>query len=105
MDKQRWVRALVSTLTVSLACPAVGASDALLIDQKARTFRPGEVTINRGETLTFRNRDEFLHQIYVKSDQMSFDSAEQSPGQSVQVSFPASGTFEVRCQIHPTMLL
>jgi plastocyanin len=97
--------ALVSTLTMSLACSAVRANDALVIDQKARAFHPGAVIINRGDTLTFRNRDEFLHQVYVKSDQMSFDSAEQSPGQSVQVSFPASGTFEVRCQIHPTMLL
>lgn len=81
------------------------ADDGHTIVQQGRAFRPGEVTINHGDTLTFANQDEFIHQIYVKSDAMSFDSDEQPPGQSVQLKFPASGTFEVRCHIHPKMLL
>ena len=47
----------------------------------------------------------FLHQIYVDSKSMSFDSAEQAPGQMISVPFAQPGTFQVRCHIHPKMLL
>lgn len=105
MSTQRLVMALVATSAIGYAGSAVLANDALVIEQKARAFRPGEVTITHGDALTFNNRDEFLHQIYIKSDEMSFDSAEQSPGESISVRFPAPGTFAVRCHIHPKMLL
>ena len=81
------------------------ADDSHTIVQQGRAFHPGEVTIAQGDTLTFANQDEFIHQIYVKSDAMTFDSDESSPGQSVQLKFPTAGTFEVRCHIHPKMLL
>jgi plastocyanin len=81
------------------------ADDSHTVVQQGRAFHPVEVTINRGDTLTFANQDEFIHQIYVKSDALSFDSDEQPPGQNVALKFPASGTFEVKCHIHPKMLL
>ena len=97
------VRALtaVAVLTVS----PVRADDVHLIVQMGRAFHPGEVTIARGETLTFANRDDFIHQIYVKSDTMNFDSDEQPPGENVVLKFFAAGTFAVRCHIHPKMNL
>ena len=79
--------------------------DAHTIVQQGRAFHPGEVTINRGESLTFTNNDEFIHQIYVAGDGFSFDSDERAPGQSLTENFTQSGTFEVRCHIHPKMKL
>jgi plastocyanin len=94
---------------VALAAAGLGfaayAEDSRAIVQMGRAFHPGETTIARGETLIFSNHDDFIHQIYVASNAMSFDSAEQSPGQNVEVTFPATGTFEVRCHIHPKMRL
>ena len=58
-----------------------------------------------GAYLLFTNDDEFLHQIYVDSSLMNFDSDEQPPGQTISVRFPVRGTFPVRCHIHPKMLL
>jgi plastocyanin len=87
------------------ACVAAGlafADDAHIIVQQGRTFRPAEVTINRGDALTFTNNDEFIHQIFVAG---LFDSDERSPGQNLTESFPQAGTFEVRCHIHPKMKL
>jgi plastocyanin len=84
---------------------AAFADDGHTIVQSGRAFHPVEVTINHGETLLFSNRDEFIHQIYVKSDALTFDSDEQSPGLDVPLKFPAAGTFEVHCHIHPKMLL
>ncbi len=96
----------IAALTmVFAAAGAVFADEAHTIIQNGRAFHPLEVTIAHGETLSFVNQDEFIHQIYVKSDQMNFDSDEQPPGQTVAVAFPVSGTFEVHCHIHPKMRL
>src|ERR1700748_877200 len=85
-----------------LAAGAAFGDDTHTIVQQGRVFRPGEVTINRGEALTFTNNDEFIHQIYAVG---LFDSDEKAPGQNLTESFPESGTFEVRCHIHPKMKL
>ena len=55
--------------------------------------------------LCVTNDDKFVHQIYVASPSMSYESNEQPPGTNVEISFPTAGTFDVRCHIHPKMLL
>ena len=87
---------------LALAPVAAFGDDAHTIAQQGRAFRPSEVTINHGESLTFTNNDEFIHQIYVAG---LFDTDERSPGQNITENFPQSGTFEVRCHIHPKMKL
>jgi plastocyanin len=84
---------------------AVFAATAHPIAQKNRSFSVANLTIATGDSLAFSNEDEFLHQIYVDSPQMSVDSAEQHPGETITVNFPKAGTFPVRCHIHPKMLL
>src|ERR1051325_4588971 len=79
---------------------AMAADAGHTITQKGRVFRPGEVTIGRGETLTFTNEDSFIHQIYVDG---LFDSEEKAPGEVLNETFSSTGTFQVRCHIHPTM--
>ncbi len=93
---------LAILLFLALGGTAFAADPAHTIVQKERMFRPGEVTINRGESLTFTNNDQFLHQIYVLG---LFDSEEKSPGENLTESFPQGGTFEVHCHIHPKMKL
>ena len=53
----------------------------------------------------FNNEDDFIHQIYIQSPQLNFDSDEQPPGQIITVKFPSAGTYEVHCHIHPKMYL
>jgi plastocyanin len=80
---------------------AVSAQAAdLKVVQKGRAFRPAEITIAPGQTLTFTNEDSFIHQIYVDG---LFDSNEKAPGENLNETFPSAGTFQVRCHIHPTM--
>ncbi len=74
-----------------------------MVNQSRRAFSLREVHIRRGETIRFSNIDEFLHQLYVDSPTFKFSSSEQAPGQIVDVAFSASGTFEVKCEIHPKM--
>jgi plastocyanin len=90
-------------LALLLLAPSLGFSDDMhTIIQKGRRFSAEEVTIRRGDSLTFTNNDEFIHQIY-SPDQ--FDSDERAPGQTLTETFTQSGTFEVHCHIHPKMKL
>jgi plastocyanin len=93
---------LAVLLFMSLSGAAFAADAAHTIVQSGRTFRPAEVTINRGESLTFTNNDEFIHQIFVSG---LFDSDEKSPGENLTENFTQAGTFEVHCHIHPKMKL
>ena len=77
-------------------------ADDHVIAQGGRAFHPGEITINRGDSLTFTNQDVFIHQVYASG---LFDSDEKAPGQKLTENFPQAGTFEVRCHIHPKMKL
>lgn len=73
-----------------------------VIAQSGRAFHPGEITIAKGDSLTFTNEDDFIHQVYVAD---LFDSDEKAPAERLTETFPGVGTFEVRCHIHPKMKL
>src|SRR4051812_48728926 len=88
-----------------LPAAAFAADEAHTVTQKGRLFRPAEVSIIRGESLTFTNNDDFIHQIYVQSPSFAFDTDEKNPGQNITETFTEAGTFEVRCHIHPKMKL
>ncbi len=96
-------RLLLPLLLAPILVPIlVRADDAHTIIQKGRRFSVPEITIRAGETLTFTNNDEFIHQIYATG---LFDSEERAPGQNLTEAFPRAGTFEVHCHIHPKMKL
>jgi plastocyanin len=102
------MRTVLKPAFLAMALSAVAGSAALGafvhdVLQRGRSFNMAQITIGRGESLVFENNDEFLHQIYVSSPALQFESDEQAPGQNVTVTFPASGTFEVHCHIHPKM--
>jgi plastocyanin len=90
-------------LLLMIAIPATAfAQGTNTIAQKGRRFLPAEITIRQGQSITITNDDEFIHQVYSEG---LFDTDERRPGQNVVQSFTRSGTFEVRCHIHPKMKL
>lgn len=94
---------MTATLLAGLiAAPTPVVAEDHVIAQMGRAFHPGEITIAKGDTLTFTNQDDFIHQVYVMD---LFDSEEKAPGEKLTESFPSAGTFEVRCHIHPKMKL
>ena len=95
-----------SLIAVTLSLPAVAfAAAPVVVTQIKRTFSVRELHVQRGDVVRFSNADEFLHQIYIDSKNFKFSSKEQSPGETIDMTFPASGMLEVRCEIHPKMLL
>ena len=75
------------------------------IDQKDRKFSITEITINKGDTITFTNSDKVTHNVFSVSDAVKFDLKTQKPGSSSTVKFDKAGKGEVRCAIHPKMKL
>lgn len=76
------------------------------ISQKGREFHPGEITVKKGDTIQIVNDDaDLIHHAYVDSKTFSFDSGDQEPGSTTNVTFTVAGDFNVLCAIHPKMLL
>jgi plastocyanin len=88
------------------AVALAGAVATKEISQRGRMFDPGEVELNKGDTLRIVNNDaDLLHHAYVDAPTFKFDSGEQEPGSRVEITFTQRGTFEVLCGIHPKMRL
>jgi plastocyanin len=100
-------RALLPAALLAICCAgtAVLAAGPVAVVQKGRAFATRALAVQAGQVVRFLNEDLFIHQIYIQSDSFKFDSDEQEPGREVDVRFPSRGTFQVRCQIHPKMLL
>ena len=95
----------IIVLAVTVSTIAAFAAGEVTVVQTDRSFNPDVIEVAKDTIIHFANEDEFIHQIYVKSDTTNFDSAEQVPGTTIGIPFNADGTFEVRCHIHPKMRL
>ncbi len=96
---------LLALAVLLLPIAVAAAAGVAMVSQKGRAFTISQLQIARGDTVVFSNDDTFLHQIYVAAPGFNYESAEQEPGTRVEIRFPDTGSFEVRCQIHPKMLL
>ena len=93
-------------LTVAgLSVTALAAVAVVDVTQKNRAFALPSLQIRPGQVVHFNNDDQFRHQVYVESSSFTFESDEQDPGTAVEITFTKAGLFEVRCHIHPKMLL
>ena len=99
------VAALTLIATAAVAWDAV-AVVRLAVTQQERIFHPNRLDVTRGDTVGVQNDDgELIHHAYVATDDFNFDSGEQQPGSTTNIRFTVSGTFTVRCRIHPKMAL
>lgn len=95
---------LVSVIAFPVGVLAQANGD-IVISQKKRTYAPGQVTIQAGQSIKIVNDDIFLHHAFVDSDQMDFDSGSMEEGETRTVQFDKRGKFQVKCAIHPKMNL
>lgn len=73
------------------------------ITAKNFAFNPKEITVNRGDTVTWTNEDAGQHQIASKPDGALFKSDLLNQGQSYSFTFNTAGEFDYLCLIHPSM--
>ena len=97
---------LTASLIVAAGTLTGYAAAKYQVSQKGREFRPGDLTVKRGETITIVNDDADLrHHAYIDADNFKFDSGDQEPGSKTDITFPVAGNFDVLCAIHPKMKL
>lgn len=75
-----------------------------VVDQKKLKFTPNKITIAVGDTIRFTNSDRTAHQVTGKKG-MKANSPLLPPRKEFKMDFPAAGTFEIGCHIHPRMKL
>ena len=97
-------RVALAVLALAISVTAF-ASEAVTVVQRDRKFQTKAIEIKAGDTVRFTNEDPFIHHLFAKSESFSFNSKEQETGAPLDVMFPVKGDFEVRCEIHPKMLL
>lgn len=66
-------------------------------------FRPTEITVTTGETVTWRN-DENVPHTTASRGQPLWESPILNQGQSFSYTFMNPGTYDYWCTIHPDML-
>ena len=103
LGRLSWSRLLLLGIGLLALGEIAIAAQSYRVSQKGRAFNLKEITIGLGDTVLFGNDDDFIHQIYVKSDTFNIDTAESYPGNTLPVMFTKRGTFEVHCHIHPKM--
>jgi plastocyanin len=86
---------------ITLAMPAL-AGDTI-VGQAKKAFTVGVLKAKVGDTVTFRNDDEFAHNVFSLSDAQSFDLGSYKKGEMRSLKLAAAGTIEVECAIHPEM--
>jgi plastocyanin len=90
---------------LALACGAAQATQEVVVTQKNKAFSQAKLAIHAGDTVTFRNEDSFVHNVFSLTDANSFDLGTYPQGQAKSVSFAKAGTYDIECAIHPEMKL
>ena len=94
---------LASLLLLALSPLALAENHR--VDQLNKAFTTESVTAKVGDTVEFRNEDEFFHNVYSLSDAKSFDLGSYPQGESRSITLDQPGTIEVECAIHPSMFM
>lgn len=95
----------VAVLACLIVPAALLAGQTHTITQAGKQFSKTELTVNRGDTVTFTNDDTVTHNVLAKGGAKEFNTGSLKPGESREVTFDTAGTAAVRCAIHPLMKL
>ncbi len=87
------------------------SEEATAEDERVRlessNFDPEELTIAAGTTVRFLNVDSFAHTVTEGTGGQAVDDPivdkDLEPNKSVGVTFDEPGTYEITCELHPTM--
>jgi plastocyanin len=102
--------ARIATAACSLACLMAAAHVTAYaadfeVQQKNKQFSQKTLTVKVGDSVSFKNEDPFVHNIFSLSDTKTFDLGTYPQGQAKKVMFDKPGTVEIECAIHPDMKL
>lgn len=93
----------ISALAVALVVSLPAYADNHTVTQVKKTFSAPVVKAKVGDTVEFRNDDDFAHNVFSLSDAQSFDLGSYKKGEVRSVKLEKEGVIEVECAIHPDM--
>lgn len=79
--------------------PAAASGSSILIN--GFSFRPKELTVAKGTSVTWTNQEPTKHSVI--SDDGKFESTIMAEGKSWSYTFNDAGTYTYHCGIHPGM--
>jgi plastocyanin len=97
-----FIRTLAVGVALAILVPAF-ASSVHVVGQHKKAFTVASLKAKVGDTITFKNDDEFAHNVFSLSDTQSFDLGSYKKGETRDLKLTAPGTIEVECAIHPEM--
>jgi len=80
-------------------------TEAIVISQRGRRFRPPVLPVIKGTEVAFPNDDKVLHNVFSLSKTKPFDLGNYKKGESRSVTFDTPGRVKIYCNIHPKMEL
>lgn len=89
---------IFAAVLVVISSAAWAASYQII--SKNSAFSVKALQIKVGDTVSFKNEDPYLHNIFSLSDAKPFDLGSYPQGQARVIVFDKSGTVEVECSIH-----
>ncbi len=79
-----------------------GGGGGAEVSEEGIAFKPAEVTVSTGDTVTWTNNDTVAHDVTADSFS-SGDSAGMAPGDTFEHTFDEAGMFDYVCTVHPGM--
>jgi plastocyanin len=89
------------TSSTAKTAPTVTAAASTTVVIKDYDFTPTSVTVNEGDTVTWRNDGPTTHT--ATSDEGTFDTGPLAKGSTGQYRFDKAGTYAYHCTPHPQM--
>jgi plastocyanin len=94
------VLAIAASVSLALATPGT-AADETSVQIVYRSYRPADLTVLAGQTVTWHNTALVPHTVTALDG--AFGSGRIEGGASFSYTFTTPGTFAYMCTIHPTM--
>lgn len=88
-------------MSASQAAVPVAGPNQVIVNNFA--FGPATLTVKRGTTVTWINKDGDAHTVTAAGAKPVFASSPLDTGDSFSFTFTAPGTYAYFCKIHPTM--
>ena len=92
---------LTSTIPAALVAPDQSAPARITIDNFS--FKPNQLTVPAGTSVTWVNRDDVPHTATSKDNPMVFDSKALDTDQSYSFTFIKPGVYGYFCKVHNHM--
>jgi plastocyanin len=92
---------VVASLVLAFSGGASAAPTTYTVVIEQMRFNPPELTVRRGDHVTWVNKDLFPHTASANSK--AFDSRSIAPDASWTYVVGQPGTYPYRCDLHPTM--